>query len=123
MYKVIFYKDSKGSEPLKEYIYGLAKSGETNKNDRIQFQKIMAYVKALETYGTRIGAPTVKHIDGSIWELRPLENRIFFFYWKDDKFVLLHHYIKKSQKAPQREIDQARRNMADFIKRSVNYSD
>ena len=123
MYKVIFYKDSKGSEPLKEYIYGLAKSGETNKNDRIQFQKIMAYVKVLETYGTRIGAPTVKHIDGSIWELRPLENRIFFFYWKDDKFVLLYHYIKKSQKAPQREIDQARRNMADFIKRSGNYND
>ena len=123
MYKAIFYKDSNGNEPLKEYIYGLAKSGETNKNDRIQFQKIMAYIKALETYGTRIGAPTVKHIDGSIWELRPLENRIFFFYWKDNKFVLLHHYIKKSQKAPQREIDQARRNMAEFIKRSGNNND
>ena len=118
MYKVVFYKDGNGNEPLKGYIYGLAESGRTNKNDRVQFQKIMAYIKALETYGTRIGAPTVKHIDGSIWELRPLENRIFFFYWKDNKFVLLHHYIKKSQKAPLREIEQARRNMADFIKRS-----
>ena len=117
MYKVIFYKDRKGNEPLKEYIYELA-GDEENKNNRIQFRKIMAYIKSLETYGTRIGAPTVKHIDGSLWELRPLENRIFFFYWKDDMFVLLHHYIKKSSKAPQKEIDQARRNMADFIKRS-----
>ena len=118
MYQVIFFKDGKGKEPLKEYLYELAQSGLTNKHDRVQFQKIMAYIKALETYGTRIGAPTVKHIDGSIWELRPLENRIFFFYWKDNKFILLHHYIKKSQKAPQCEIDHARRNMADFIKRS-----
>jgi len=119
MYKVIFYKDNKGNEPLKEYIYELARSGEADKHDRVKFRKIMAYIKALEIYGTRIGAPTVKHIDGSIWELRPLDNRVFFFYWKDDKFVLLHHYIKKSQKTPQREIDQARRNMADFIKRSA----
>ena len=53
---------------------------------------------ALKQYGTRIGQPVVKHIDGSIWELRPLANRIFFFYWKDNKFVLLYHFIKKREK-------------------------
>ena len=118
MYKVVFYKDSKGNEPIKDYMKGLLKSGNTNKNNRIQFQKISAGIRALEKYGTRIGAPTVKHIDGSIWELRPLENRIFFFYWKDNNFVLLHRYIKKTQKAPPREIEQARKNMTDFIKRN-----
>ena len=41
--------------------------------------KFLTYLKALEKYGTRIGSPIVKHIDGSIWELRPLKNRIFFF--------------------------------------------
>ncbi|WYD14179.1 type II toxin-antitoxin system RelE/ParE family toxin [Fusobacterium animalis] len=27
--------------------------------------------------------------------LRPLNNRIFFFYFKDNKFILLHYFIKK----------------------------
>ncbi|MDZ5724784.1 type II toxin-antitoxin system RelE/ParE family toxin [Acetobacterium sp. K1/6] len=38
----------------------------------------------------------VKHIDGDIWELRPLADRIFFFYWKDNTFVLLHYFHKKT---------------------------
>lgn len=118
MYEVIFYKDKNGKEPIKDYIYELARKGLKSKNDRINAEKIIAYIKALETYGTRVGTPTVKHIDGSIWELRPLSNRIFFFYWKDDTFVLLHHFIKKSQKTPAKEIEQARRNLADFLERS-----
>jgi len=65
----------------------------------------------------RIGQPVVKHIDGSIWELRPINNRIFFFYWKDNKFVLLHHFIKKTNKTPQCEIDNARAKMKDFIEK------
>lgn len=81
-------------------------------------EKILTYLKALAEYGTRIGSPIVKHIDGSIWELRPLKNRIFFFYWKDNKFVLLHYYIKKSQKAPVKEIDKARKNLREFLERT-----
>ena len=118
MYEVVFYKDKQGNDKIRDYIYELKQKGQTSKHDRIQVVKILAYIKALQEYGTRVGAPTVKHIDGSIWELRPLENRIFFFYWKDDTFVLLHHFIKKSQKTPQKEIEQARRNLADFMERS-----
>lgn len=63
---------------------------------------------ALAEYGTRIGKPFVKHIDGNLWELRPLSNRIFFFYWKDNQFVLVHYFLKKSQKLQKKEIDKAR---------------
>jgi phage-related protein len=118
MYEVIFYKDKNGNEPIRDYIYELAQKGQTSKRERICVEKIMAYIKALEVYGTRVGAPTVKHIDGSIWELRPLNNRIFFFHWQENTFVLLHHFIKKSQKTPPREIAQARRKLADFLDRS-----
>jgi len=118
MYEVIFYKDSKGKEPIKDYLYELKQKSLTSKNDRILFEKILAYVKALQQYGTRAGAPIVKHIDGNIWELRPLNNRMLFFYWKDDMFVLLHHFIKKTQKTPPKEIEQARRNLKDFLERS-----
>lgn len=60
----------------------------------------------------------MKHIEDDLWELRPLSNRIFFFYWKDDKFVLVHHYIKKSQKAPKKEIEKAKRNVKDWLERN-----
>ncbi|MCD7750727.1 MAG: type II toxin-antitoxin system RelE/ParE family toxin [Lachnospiraceae bacterium] len=65
-----------------------------------------------------MGAPYVKHIEESIWELRPLRNRIFFFYWRDNTFVvLLHHYMKKSQKMPTREPEKAKKNLKDFLVR------
>lgn len=78
MYDVIFYKDRLGNEPIKEYLYALKKKGLKSKNDRILAEKILAHIKALQDYGTRVGAPIVKHIDGDIWELRPLNNRTSF---------------------------------------------
>ena len=118
MYEVVFYKDKHGNEPLKDYIYDLYKKGRTSKRERVLANKIIAYIKALQEYGTRVGVPIVKHIDGNLWELRPLDNRIFFFYWKDDTVVLLHHFIKKTQKTPPQEIDKARSNLADFMERT-----
>lgn len=55
MYDVIFYKDRAGKEPIKEYIYELKAKASTSKQDRIQFEKIMACIGALQEYGTRIG--------------------------------------------------------------------
>lgn len=43
---------------------------------------------------------------------------IFFFFWTENKIVLLHYYIKKSQKLPKREIQQARKNLQDYIERN-----
>lgn len=120
MFDIIFYKDRNGNEPIKDYLMELREKAQTNKNDRIQFNKVTAYIRALQEYGTRVGNPVVKHIDGDIWELRPLENRIFFFYWRDNNFVLLHYFVKKSQKTPSKEIEQARRNLKDFLERSSN---
>ena len=68
MFDVIFYKDKDGNDPIKEYLYELKEKSRTIKNDRIHFEKTVAYIKALQTYGTRIGVPTVKHIDGSLWD-------------------------------------------------------
>lgn len=62
--------------------------------------------------------PYVEHLDGEIWELRPLRNRILFAGWTDGGFVLLHHFLKKTRKTPKREIEQAKRELADFKERS-----
>jgi len=117
MYSVKFYRDKNGESKIVKFLDDLKQRGLTSKTDRINRDKILAYIGALEQYGTRIGEPIVKHIDGDIWELRPLANRIFFFYWKNNKFVLLHHVVKKTRKTPLREIENARAKMKDFIER------
>lgn len=121
MYDIIFYKNKAGVSGVEEFLNELSERAKTSKEDRVNHTKILSYLVALSTYGTRVGSPVVKHIEGSIWELRPLKNRIFFFYWKDDKFVLLHHFIKKTQKTPSKEIEKARLNLKDFLQRSDEY--
>ena len=61
-------------------------------------KKILMHLRTLEPYGTRVGEPQLKHIGGSLRELRPLSHRIFFFYWRDNKLILLRHFINKTQK-------------------------
>ena len=118
LYEVEFYYDKHGRSEIVQYLDLLKEKSKNNKNDRINREKILAYIGALAKYGTRIGKPYVKHIDGEIWELRPLGNRIFFFYYKDNKFVLLHHFIKKTQKTPPKEIEKAKSNLKNFIERN-----
>ena len=118
MYDVIIYSDSKGNQPIAELITALHKKSKTDKNARINFNKIIAYINLLSKHGTRIGEPVTKYLDGDIWELRPLDNRILYAYYKDNQFILLHHFIKKTNKTPPRELEQAKRNLADFIERN-----
>ena len=117
MYEIVFYDDERGNEPVKEFIEKLNDKAATSKDARINLKKIVAYLDALEAYGTRVGEPVTKHLNGEIWELRPLANRILYAYWCDNKFILLHHFIKKSNKTPIREIEQAKRNLASYIER------
>lgn len=100
MFEIIFYRDKNGKSEIVDYLDFLGKQAKNSKDARINREKILSYMAALAEYGTRIGTPFVKHIEDNLWELRPLANRIFFFYWKDNKFIMVHHYIKKSQKAP-----------------------
>ena len=118
MYRIKIYKDSNGEQPIKKYLTQLAEN--TDKDSRIKLNKIDFYLEALRKFRTRAGEPFVKHIDGNIWELRPLRDRFFFFGWQGNYFVLLHHFVKKTRKTPPDEIAQAKRNYKDFIERSQN---
>lgn len=118
MYEIIFYHAKNKTSEIIEYLDELGVKSKTSKNDRLNRIKILSYLQALSQHGTRIGSPVVKHIEGDLWELRPLKNRIFFFYWKDNKYVLLHYFIKKSKKTPRREIEKAKNNLIDFLERN-----
>lgn len=89
-----FYKSSAGNEPVRDWLL------ELDKDDR----KIIGIdIKAVE-FGFPMGLPLVKKIDGvsKLWEVRShlKSNKIarVLFTIKDDKMILLHGFIKKSQK-------------------------
>jgi phage-related protein len=117
LYDVVFYKDKNGNQPVLEYIKSLALH--SDKESRIKLHKIQDYIKALRTYGTLAGEPYIKHLDGDIWELRPIRDRILFAAYMGDRFVLLHHFMKKTQKTPPREIEQAKRELDDIKERGL----
>ena len=117
MHEIIFYHDKNGYEPVNAYMEEL--SHKKDKDSRIKYNKIREYIKVLQNYGTTAGEPYIKHLDSDIWELRPLRDRIFFAAWVDNKFILLHHFMKKTKKTPLREIDKAKRELEDFRRREL----
>jgi len=64
--------------------------------------------------------PYVKHLEGELWELRPVRDRIFFVAWLDGGFVLLHHFMKQTQKTPAHEIARAKRELTDLKERNLD---
>jgi phage-related protein len=116
MFDVLFYRDRSGKEPVLEFIQELDKR--KDKDSRIQINKIYDYIDFLRSVGTTAGEPYIKHLEGEIWEIRPIRSRILFAAWDGKSFILLHHFMKKTQKTPQREIDKAKRNLADYRERN-----
>lgn len=118
MHEIHFYRDRNGKEPVLEYLLELSRK--KDKDSRIKANKINDYIEVLSQYGTQAGEPYIKHLDGDIWELRPLRDRILFVAWVNGSFVLLHHFMKQTQKTPAREIDKAKRELADLIERGFD---
>ena len=115
MHQIIFYQRANGETPVLDYLRSL---GESNgKENRIKYNKIAQYIKVLEDKGTRAGEPFMKRIEGDIWELRPLQDRILFAALVGGKFVLLHTFVKRTAKTPDREKDQAKRELKDYLER------
>ncbi len=120
MHEIVFYKNTKGKQPVLEYMQELSESN--TKDNRIKLNKINDYIQALSVYGTeQLSENYVKHLEEDIWELRPLRDRILFAGVVDGKYVLLHQFMKKTQKTPAREIKKAKNELKDFKERSGWY--
>ena len=117
LFTIEFYFDKNDNSEIIDFLKTLYNNGKTNTHDRINHDKIVTYMGLLKKHGTSIGEPVVKYISDSIWELRPLKNRILFFYWKDNKFVMLHHFVKKTNKTPKKEIRNAQAKLKDYLER------
>ena len=117
MYKIDFYRDKNGRSEISEFMNYLAEAYPTSKDARIQHDKITAYINLLIEYGVALPERYTKHIDEDIWELRPGKNRVLFFCWTGTTFVMLHHFRKTTNKTLKQEINKAKRERDDYIRR------
>ena len=103
MFEIVFYKSKDGKSEIIDYLDYLKHKSKSDKRSRTLRNKILAYIAALSEKGSALGAPFVKHIDGDIWELRPLNNRMFLLLLEVKHicpFALL--YQKKSKDTQKR---------------------
>ncbi|HIW56558.1 MAG TPA: type II toxin-antitoxin system RelE/ParE family toxin [Firmicutes bacterium] len=117
MYNVEFYENANGESELWNFLEALRIKASKSKDARIQYKQISLYIQLLQDNGTRLPSEVTKHIIHDIWELRPGHNRVLYFYFKDNTFVLLHQFRKKSQKTPRREIEKAISERNDYLAR------
>ncbi|MBQ9903302.1 MAG: type II toxin-antitoxin system RelE/ParE family toxin [Synergistaceae bacterium] len=112
MYRIDFYRNAKGESDVIEFFDSLWKAYPKSKDARIQYEQFFAQIEMLKTNGTKLPQNITKHI------LRPGHNRVLYFCWLGDTFVMLHHFRKTTQKTPRREIERAKRERDDYIRRS-----
>ena len=117
MYTVEFYETRDGQCPVWEFLENLRIKSASNKDARIQHKQASLYIELLQQNGTRLNDNITKHLEDGIWELRPGNNRVFYFFYENNTFVLLHQFRKKSQKTPKREIEKATSERIDYLSR------
>jgi antitoxin HicB len=89
----VFFRTTGGKEPVRDWLKGLSKE------ERRKIGEDIAYVQ----FKWPIGKPRVDHLRGSLWEVRTaLGNRIArtLFVVEGTQIVLLHGFIKKTQRTP-----------------------
>ncbi len=92
---------------IHDYLLSLEKSSSV---------KAFKHLKLLETFGNKLGMPYSKRILYNLYELRirgQQEIRIFYCF-RQSQAVIVHAFIKKSQKTPQNEINTALKRISSL---------
>lgn len=80
--------------------------------------RFLHYTERMETYGPDLGMPHTRAMGEGLFELRikAAEGiaRVFYCTVVSRRIVMLHHFVKKSDKTPRRELATARRRMKEF---------
>ena len=101
----IFYRTEAGGEPVREWLKGLSPE---------ERKRIGEDIKTVE-FGWPIGMPACRPLRDGIYEVRAslAQNRIarvLFYIDKKGRMVLLHGFMKKTQKTPGEDLELAKSN-------------
>ena len=98
-YTIIFYTSANGQKPVKT--------------------KTLRILSNIKEYGLVSAIPHIKKLTSTpLWEIRILGKdsaRILYFIQSKNTIVLLHGFIKKTQKTPPQEISIAQKRYQDLL--------
>ncbi len=104
---VVFYRSESGNEPVREWLKELSREDRRRIGEDIKTAQI----------GWPLGMPLIRKIDRDLWEVRTTAAsgiaRVFFTV-DGDYMILLHGFIKKSQKVPQNELKTALARLGNY---------
>ncbi len=104
---VRFFRTAAGREPVLDWLRKL------DKEDR----RVIGIDLMRAQFGWPIGMPLVRSLGGGVWEVRSdlRSERIarLLFCFRGGVLVVLHGFIKKTQKTPSGDLDMARRRMKE----------
>jgi phage-related protein len=101
MFDVIFYKTDAGNEPALDWFRAL----------ELEERRIVGFDLRTLQVGFPMGMPLCKSLGNGLWELRStLPKRIarVIFFIDGQSFIVVHGFIKKSQKTPKEELETAK---------------
>lgn len=115
-YRIKFYIDANDISPVLKYIDDLSDKEKA---------KILKYIEFLREQSGVLDEPYSKHIKGKIRELRVdftrNRHRIFYFTFIGKTIILLHAFLKKTDKTPLAEIKKAEENYNDVLNNKIIY--
>lgn len=118
MFEIDLYEDKDGKSDLSNFFNKLSNSNQ--KNDQAILKKLLHQLDMLQDLGPQLNEPQAKFLKGyrfPIMELRPQPERIFYAAWKENRFILLHHYTKRKNKTDPKEIKIAINRLQDWLDR------
>lgn len=111
-WKVVFYKDQQGNNPVKDFISKKSKSNQ---------KKILTFIDYLQEVGVDLPRPYADYLRDGIYELRiklsGSQTRTLYFFCFETYIVLTHTFIKNTKSVPDSEINKALRIKEEFLKR------
>jgi phage-related protein len=103
-----FYRSMSGAEPVREWLKDLPEA------DR----RILGRDIATAEFGWPVGMPLCRSLGGGLWEMRSnlTGGRIarVIFCVADGRMVLLHGFVKKTQKTPYPDLELARKRQKEI---------
>jgi len=105
--KVYFFRTGRGTEPVREWLKSLS---------QVEKRTIGEDVKTVQ-FGWPLGMPLVRKLEPGLWEIRsnlPSGIARIIFTVKDNAMVLLHGFIKKSQKTSLDDLQLARARLGQI---------
>jgi phage-related protein len=90
-----YFVDEDGRRLVKDFINSLTKKEQA---------KVYAYITELKDQGNNLRRPMADYLRNGIYELRPRDNRIFYFFYLRDRAVLVHAIKKHVNRIPAHDL-------------------